>query len=151
MNDISYAPLFLSASPTGRENRWNFFLAGFRRSASARRLMAQMRRRSPIPPDRWGPNPERYAFAGALAAIIREDIPWPNTHFIPEDPMRLVLFRLDSQGLFWDHMEIESIFHGLGMMIGRPLSAEEINALYQGSFGDAVDRLWTIKKESHIE
>ncbi len=60
--------------------------------------------------------------------------------------MRLVLFRLDTEGLFWDNMEIECIIHEIENVVGRSLALEEVEQLYPGTFGEAVDCLLEIQR-----
>lgn len=146
MNTCPYNPLSLPVSRTRREKIDDFLLTGFRRSTRARRLLAQMQVRVAVPSEAWGPDPERYILAGKVGAIIQEEIKWLNANFIPEDPMRLVLFKLDTEGLFWDNMELTCIFLDLEDLVGGELTVEEIQHMYDGTFGEAVDLLWDIKR-----
>lgn len=89
------------------------------------------------------------AVSRAIGEIVRDEIQWPNVNFIPQDPMRLVLYQLDTVGLFFDNMEIESIFRSTENLVGRRLKRKEWERICEMTFGEAVDFLLQIKNESH--
>lgn len=105
-----------------------------------------MQKRTAISREAWGPNHDRYTFAHRIAEIITEEIEWPNANFIPDDPMHLVLLRLDTDGLFWDHMELECIYRDITEIVGRDLTEEEVQRIYDGTFGEAIDLLLDIQQ-----
>jgi len=105
-----------------------------------------MEARAAVPSEAWGTDPDRYILANKIAAIIRDEIEWPNANFIPEDPMCLVLFRLDTEDLFWDNMEIECIFIEIEYALGCSFTFEEVDTIYAGTFGEAVDLLLEIRR-----
>jgi hypothetical protein len=143
-NEASYSPLSLPALRTRGEMVFDCLLTGFTRSTRARNLATQLRRRTAISREVWGPSPDRQKLASKISEIIQKEIGWPNANFIPEDPMRLVLFKLDSEGLFWDHMELEFIFYGIEDVAGRALTDDEFRHMFNGTFGEAVDLLLDI-------
>lgn len=147
-NSVPYKPLSLPASRTRGEKIRDFLLTGFCRSTRARYLVAQMQARETIPGEAWGTDPDRHILANRIAAVIQEEIEWPNVNFIPEDPMRLVLFKLDTEGLFWDNMEIECAIHEIEYIVGRSLSVEDLESLCAGTFGEAVDVLLEIQRDT---
>jgi hypothetical protein len=40
----------------------------------------------------WGDNPFRRAIAGAVSKVIRETFGWPNAHYLPDDPIALLMW-----------------------------------------------------------
>lgn len=55
--------------------------------------------------------------------------------------MHLVLYKLDSEGVFWDHMELEGIFRHINGLADRKPTIEEFNQLFEMTFGEAVNFL----------
>ena len=41
----------------------------------------------------WGEDEPRRTVAAALCDAIREEFGWPNPHYLPDDPLRLVAWR----------------------------------------------------------
>jgi hypothetical protein len=54
-------------------------------------LAAQLRQRPSFPADAWGPD-HRAAFAAAVGRIIADELGWPNSHFVPDDPLEIVFY-----------------------------------------------------------
>ncbi|HEY8751545.1 MAG TPA: hypothetical protein VIM11_26425 [Tepidisphaeraceae bacterium] len=40
----------------------------------------------------WGDDPIRIAMARNISRIIREEFHWPNAHFLPDDPLNLLMY-----------------------------------------------------------
>lgn len=140
-----YAALSLPASRTLREAIFDFFLTGFVRNSRAKHLESQMAMRTAVSKDLWGPDQGRFDLACAIGEIVRDEIQWPNANFIPQDPMRLVLYQLDTVGLFFDNMEVESIIRNTENLVGRRLKRKEWERICEMTFGEAVDFLLQIK------
>jgi len=131
-------PLSMPEGRTRSDTIRDFFVSGFGLNSKAHDLVSQTQRREPPPDDVWGADPERRELAQALGQIIREEIGWPNAHFFPQDPMRLVLHRLDTDGLFWDHMEIESVFRRIEERFMVEISQSDVNRVLKGAYGEAI-------------
>lgn len=60
-------------------------------------LAEQLRQRPTFPAASWGSD-DRAAFAAAVGRIVAEEIGWPNSHFLPDDPLEIVLYCAGSDG-----------------------------------------------------
>lgn len=56
---------------------------------------AALRDRPVIPADTWG-NPEQQAIADLLLAIIDDNFGWPNTRFVPWDPVAVAMWAYED-------------------------------------------------------
>ena len=60
-------------------------------------IAEQLELRPSFPAEAWG-SEDRAAFAAAVGRIIAEEIGWPNSHFLPDDPLDLVFYCAGSDG-----------------------------------------------------
>jgi hypothetical protein len=100
-------------------------------------LVAQLEARGPIPPEVWGPDKDRQRLAAAMSRIIANAIPWPNAHFIPEDPFSLAVFALPNGR---DDFELTEILMATESLLGWDLD-EWALGLLDMTFGEVVDTL----------
>lgn len=56
---------------------------------------ASLRERPVIPADTWG-NPDQQAIAASLLTIIDDNFGWPNTRFVPWDPVAVAMWAYDD-------------------------------------------------------
>lgn len=92
------------------------------------RLGEQLADRRSFPADAWGAG-GRAAFAEAAGRIVADEIGWPNPHFLPDDPLEVVLYCPAGDG-------------GEGLAIGDELEkAFGRRCTFGGSrtFGEFVD------------
>ena len=57
-----------------------------------REICIQIRKRTRANTKQYWPSPELETIAGELAKVIQSYFNWPNTHFLPDDPMEFLLF-----------------------------------------------------------
>lgn len=67
----------------------------------------QLKERDVFPEEQWGHDPEKIAFAKSMGAVISRHVEWANNHFLPDDPVSVVLWEVDSFGMFEVFREIE--------------------------------------------
>lgn len=111
-------------------------------SRKAKSLIEQMKLRGPISDEVWGPDPKRRALAKEVSQIVYEEIDWPNAHFIPEDPFRLVMFNVYWDGCNMDGSEIDCIAFRIAFLTGVDYYDNSIWGAFWGmSFGQVIDVL----------
>jgi len=86
--------------PSSRERMWSripllgWFISGRlyvkRVSPVVQEIKTQLEARPIFPSTEWGSNPRRLEMARGIRRIIRDQMGWPNDHFIPDDPMDIV-------------------------------------------------------------
>jgi hypothetical protein len=67
------------------------FLRDRRRSAFEIAVNMQLLRRGEVS-DAWGPDPTRKRLAACMCALIQREFNWDNAHFLPDDPLDLLLW-----------------------------------------------------------
>lgn len=102
-----YRPLYLIEHDCDFWSRLRRFIS-LGLTPRAKHIRDQMSSRTAFPVDAWGGEGLRYDMAKAVGEIIRDEIGWPNAHFQPEDPMKLVLFNFSNDGRSIDQMEVEA-------------------------------------------
>jgi hypothetical protein len=65
--------------------------------STAEQIAEQLKLRPSFPAEAWGSD-DRAAFAAALGRIVADEIGWPNSHFLPDDPLDVVLYSAGSDG-----------------------------------------------------
>ncbi len=108
-------------------------------------VSAQLSARSPTDPEVWGPDPRRQELAFWLCVVAKQEMAWPNDHFIPTDPARII-FWSHEDGLDFDCALLE-IHHRFGLKIPRG----EANSWFRGTFGDVVDDILIRLPDGDIE
>jgi hypothetical protein len=132
-----YRPLHLPPEAPRQKGWLREFLSGGCGVEQGKSLVAQLEARGPIPPEVWGPDRDRQRLAAALSRIITNTIPWPNAHFIPEDPFGLVTFALPNGR---DDFELTEILMATESLLGWDLD-EWALGLLDMTFGEVVDTL----------
>ncbi len=132
-----YRPLHLPPEEPKRKSWLWEFLNGGCGVKQGKSLVAQLNARDSIPPDVWGPDRDRQRFAAAISRIIANTIPWPNAHFIPEDPFGLVTFALPNGE---DDFELNTILMATESLLGWDVD-EGALGLLDKTFGEVVDTL----------
>lgn len=72
------------------QSRWQHWAGPVRKQYEA-----TLRERPIIPADIWG-NAEQQAVAATLLTIIDDNFGWPNTHFVPWDPVVVVMWAYED-------------------------------------------------------
>ena len=96
--------------------------------ATVQHLASQLKKRSSFPIAAWGLD-ERAAFAETVGRIVAEEIPWPNPHFLPQDPLNIVFFCPSGDGA-----EGVAISYNFENIFGRPCEFPEVQ-----TFGEFID------------
>jgi hypothetical protein len=95
-------------------------------------ICSQLAARAPILPERWG---SHRVLASRVCRRIREWMEWPNDHFIPDDPMEVIL----SAGR--DGLDAEEAILDAAKDAGVKLSKEQRNRVYDLTLGEFIHRL----------
>jgi len=138
-------PPFPTAAPS-RLERTGWFIPVLGWIASA---VLQMRRRTPkaqhvdgqirarrLPTwDAWGDDPDRRAAAVVVCQEIQKEFGWPNDHYLPDDPLRLLTWTAapDVELLF----ALGEVGRRLGVRALPPADFDYANA----TLSDLVDRI----------
>lgn len=134
-----YEPLRLveEPPPTSAKKFRDFFRLGL--TPRAQSLVDQMKARSEVPPEVWGPDPARRELAQTIAQIVEAQVYWPNANFIPEDSFEAMVFNFHYDGTRFDNLEIETVIAGLERMSGLRLDIALWAELGKKTFGEVVD------------
>ena len=65
--------------------------------ATAEQIAEQLRERPSFPGSAWG-SEDRAAFAAAVSLIVADEFDWPSPHFLPDDPLEIILFHAGGDG-----------------------------------------------------
>lgn len=133
-----YRPLHLPPDNPNRRSRLQEFFSGGRGIEQGKSLVAQLSERDAIPPEVWGTDRDRQRLAAAIGRIVAKVIPWPNAHFIPEDPFGLVVFALPDGK---DDLELSAILMATERLLGLDLDDGTALGLLDMTFGEVVDLL----------
>src|SRR5688500_16031283 len=60
-------------------------------------IAIQMQRRSQPTFAQWGDDPQRRQVAVVVSEALKEEFDWPNAHYLPDDPLSLLIFRDDCE------------------------------------------------------
>ena len=60
-------------------------------------IAEQLKLRPSFPAEAWGSD-DRAAFAAAVGHIVADEIGWPNSHFLPDDPLEILFYCAGSDG-----------------------------------------------------
>lgn len=99
------------------------------RRGTVDQLAEQLKHRTSFPADAWGSD-NRAAFAAAIGHIIAEELAWPNSHFLPDDPLELVYYCPSGDG--YESLTISDNFE---KTFGRNFKFPDVT-----TFGELVDR-----------
>jgi acyl carrier protein len=135
-----YPPLYWpdeTECPDAQRGWFNRFLA-FGPTNAERHLTDQIAARGPVPASAWGDDPDRAALAREVSTIIADILQWPNAHFIPEDPLRYVLYVIGG-----DDLEYTEIAMGVEETLGCEFHDEDFDLLESGTYGELIDRMLT--------
>jgi hypothetical protein len=106
------------------------------RFAPMTRSIERQLRERPNTSDLWGADTRRQQVSSTVRTIAKEELGWPNDHFIPGDPCAIV---------FWGHkdgLDAVSAVMRLEKELDVDLSDAESECLMrQGTLGELVDRL----------
>ncbi len=121
----------------------HFVVDGFRMSHKAKALVAQMKQRETDSRGGLGTRTRNAAsWRKEIAEIIQDEIGWPNSNFIPEDPFSLVICNIHWDGYFMDGMEVECIAMRMEELTGIDAFDEDAwTAYWELTFGEVVDAL----------
>ena len=100
-----------------------------------REINGQLKARPRFPGCTWGTDRARRRFVRWIARLIRDEFGWPNHHFHPDDPVRLVCWAHDDaldDVLFLLELEDE---------LGCQITEAECETLWGMTLGEAVDFL----------
>jgi acyl carrier protein len=105
------------------------------------KIERQLEEREKPPESIWGSDPERIALAKIVCKILAEELSWPNDHFIPEDPVNILL---------WSHVDglddVEAVLQ-LEEKLGVKITEEQTAAWSDGTLGEMVDCLLEMKSQ----
>jgi hypothetical protein len=111
------------------------FLETRRRTPKARHIAAQIRDRKRPIHDAWGDHADRRATAVVVCQEIQREFDWPNDHYLPADPLRLLIWRT--------RQDVELLF--ALFEVGRRLGIRAVPAAdfdyANATLGDLVDRI----------
>jgi hypothetical protein len=65
--------------------------------ATVDQLAEQLKQRPSFPADAWGSG-DRASFAASVGRIVADELAWPNSHFLPDDPLELVFYCPSGDG-----------------------------------------------------
>jgi hypothetical protein len=68
-----------------------------RGSGTVEVLAEQLAKRPSFPAGAWGSD-DRAAFAAGVGRIVADEVGWPNSHFLPDDPMEIVFYCPSGDG-----------------------------------------------------
>jgi hypothetical protein len=103
------------------------------------RFAAQLEARPKSAVDEWGDDPDYRAFAARMCEIVRKEIGWPSSNFVPDDPFRVV---------FWSYADdLESVEATIEIedFVGFPIPDPQLERHYRGTFGAFVAELYALK------
>jgi hypothetical protein len=63
-----------------------------RRSPISAFVANQLSERKSPTTQAWGDNPNRIALAHSISRVIRDEFEWPNSHFLPDDRLDLLMW-----------------------------------------------------------
>lgn len=101
---------------------------GWRDQPVVRQIGDQLLARPSIPSASWGTT-ERAEFARFLGNVIADEIGWPNSHFVPDDPLEILMFSPVNDG-----GEILAIDWAVEQRLGHPTDWPDVE-----TFGQLVD------------
>jgi hypothetical protein len=93
---------------------------------------ATLRDRPVIPADIWG-NPDQQAIAATLLTIIDDNFGWPNTRFVPWDPVAVAMWAYE------DGLDDMAAISDIEKAFGVTFTNEEWLKYYQKTLLDLVD------------
>lgn len=108
-----------------------------RTSPIVEHIETQLARRPRPEPLSWGSNPRRVQIGLCLSRVAKEEMGWPNDHFIPADPVNVV---------FWAHndgLDFESAVMLIEAELDVEMSEAEITGWFDKTLADVVDELLT--------
>ena len=91
----------------------------------------------------WDGDDHRVQYARWLSKIIHQEAEWPNGHFHPDDPVRLLFLDCDPLGAVEIVWSIED-------EIGSKLFDADRDRLTDMTLGEAVDFLLARQRGTHI-
>jgi hypothetical protein len=95
---------------------------------------AQVLARTEFPSELWG-DPQRAARAKQVSDILADEFNWPNAHFIPDDPLKLLLWAPAPPGDGGEGLEfVYRLKKECNLEVTFPASVETMR------FGDFLDR-----------
>ena len=133
-----YEPLHLPAEETSRKSWLAEFLGRGSGAEHGKSLVAQLKARDSIPPEVWGPDPARQRLGAIMSKAAAEVIYWSNAYFVPEDPLKLVLFALPDGR---EDMETTEFMRMIEPIIGWHVDDDLFVKLYEMTLGEVVDTL----------
>lgn len=112
-------------------------LYSFRAKHALRDMQQQVERRGPITAEVWGVEPSRWQVARRVAVIIKDAIGWKADHFIPDDPVDILLW-----GGWYDMGEVDAMMR-IERQFAVDILKELSEAIFKGqmTFGQLVDYL----------
>lgn len=112
-----------------------------RTSPIVQAVVEQLISRPKPEPSIWGNDTRRVQIGLCLSRVAKEEMGWPNDHFVPADPVRVV---------FWAHedgLDFEVALLTIEEELDVKLNDAEVNDWFVKTLGDVVDELMA-KQES---
>ncbi len=86
-------------------------------------ILKQLNSRATFPHRAWATFPKPLKEVLPVLELIRDDLGWPNHHFVPGDPLRLLL--VDDDGMSWPWF-----FSGVALQFSTEYGADDIQRIY---------------------
>lgn len=100
-------------------------------------IAEQLKHRSEVSRDSWKPFcPKEQTIARVIARIAKEEIGWPNTYFIPDDPFEILLW--DAGEDLLTTSAVERIESDIGL---EGMDDDQWKELASQTFGEVVREL----------
>ena len=109
-----------------------------------KQICAQLEERTTDCLVNWGDNPERQYFAAEVSRILKTNLKWPNSFFIPADPFEILCW--DKEAYPIDMLTIEDVIQEIETSVGKRLPGSFWLASLSKPFGEVVDELLEAKK-----
>ena len=84
----------------------------------------------------WGNNAAKVVLAHSVCKVVAEEMGWPNSYFIPDDPAGVV---------FWAHedgLDVESAVLEIEQCLEIRLEDAEVEAWFSQTLGEVIESLW---------
>lgn len=110
-------------------------LWGRRTQPLVKSIASQLRSRPEPPPHIWGSDPRRVRLGLFLSRVAEEAMGWPNSRFIPADPVDVV---------FWAHedgLDLEFAIQRIEKELHIKLAIAEVEGWFGKTLGEVIDHL----------